>query len=171
MHCEGLRESCFFSLRGGLAAWLCQGGTVEREGMAHGAACSEPVPNCSEHTGVAPARISGAPSAPPGLHCALPCLPGPGALAGIRSMKETENVSIETQEAKSAKENKVPLSRGHRDWDCWLGFCSANPILWVLTHSHIRRGLRLWRRQEEGVHVYILPLSRQRIQMHVFISA
>lgn len=47
--------------------------------------------------------------------CALPCLPGPGALAGIMSMKETENVFIETQAAKSAKQNKVPLSGGDRD--------------------------------------------------------
>lgn len=106
---------------------------MEKEGMAHGAACSEPVPSCSEHAGVASAWVTGAPSAPPGHCSALPCLPGPGALAGIMSMKETENVSIETQGAKSAKENKVPLSGGDRDWDCWLGVPSANPVLWVLT--------------------------------------
>lgn len=86
-------------------------------------------------------------------------------------MKETENVSIETQGAKSAKENRVPLSGGDRHWDCWLGFRSADPVLWGLAHSHVRTGLKLRRREEGGICAYILPLSRQRIEMHFFISA
>lgn len=58
---------------------------------------------------------------------ALPCLPGPGALAGIMSMKETGNVFIETQAAKSAKQNKVLLSGGDRDPGPlgWTSFCKS----------------------------------------------
>jgi len=46
----------------------------------------------------------------------LPCLPGPGALAGIISMKETENVFIETQTAESVNQTVLETA----SWDCWI---------------------------------------------------
>lgn len=90
-------------------------------------------------------------------------------------MKETENVSIETQAAKSAKENKVPLSGGDRHWDCWLGFRSANPVLCIVTRSHVRTGLKLWRREKEFVSTFCLSVDRgyRRIslfQLKIYLS-
>lgn len=62
-------------------------------------------------------------------------MPCPGALAGIVAMKETENVFIETQAAKSAEQNKVPLSGGDRDPALlhWILFCESRSF--VLKHS------------------------------------
>lgn len=62
-------------------------------------------------------------------------MPCPGALAGIVAMKETENVFIETQAAKSAEQNKVPLSGGDRDPALlrWILFCKSRSS--VLKHS------------------------------------
>lgn len=126
LHCEGLRESCFFPLRGGLAAWLCQGGTVEREtNQPVSSQCLVPLSTLEWH-------LLGLAKLPEPLwdvtvRYALPCLPAPGALAGIMSMKEIENVFIETQVAKSAKPKKVLLSGGDGDLGPlgWTSFCKS----------------------------------------------
>jgi len=145
---KGLRESCFFPLRGGLAAWLCQGGTAERK-------TNRPVSSqCPVALSTLGWHLLGLTKLPQPLRdvtarCALPCLPGPGALAGILSMKETENIFIETQAAKSAKQNKVLLSGGDRDPGLldWTSFCKSKSS--ILKYTQHRTTLCVSRRCQD----------------------